>query len=109
MNPTQPQNNDVQPQQQTVSATPTSSGEKLMMEIALPVNRNGWAIAAGYVALFSFPFIVPAPIAIVLGSIALSQLRKTPGKRGRGRAWFAIGYGSLSLVLFAVIMISALT
>jgi Protein of unknown function (DUF2510) len=60
----------------------------------VPVNRSGLAIAAGYVGLASI-LLVFAPLAILLGVLALADLRTKPGVGGRGRAWFAIVSGTL--------------
>jgi len=50
----------------------------------LPVNRSGWAIAAGYVGLMSFfPGISYA--GVLVSSIAAWHLKKNPTKRGWGR------------------------
>lgn len=49
----------------------------------VPVQRSGWAIAAGYAGLFGL-VIVPAPIALVLGILALRDLGAHPEKHGRG-------------------------
>jgi hypothetical protein len=65
------------------------------MEWVLPINRSGLAIAAGYVALCSFPVLIAGPIGVLLGVLALGDLRRNPYKRGKGRAWFAIVYGGL--------------
>ncbi len=43
-------------------------------------------------------------IAIILGAIGLSQVKKT-GERGRGFALAAIWIGAISIVLFIVIII----
>lgn len=75
------------------------------MEWVLPVNRSGWAIAAGYVALFNFPFVFLAPISLVLGIIALVSLKHHPGKRGYGRAIFAIVYGLAVTIITTVFIV----
>jgi hypothetical protein len=64
------------------------------VEALLPVNRSGWAIAAGYAGLFSI-LLIFAPIAILLGVLALNDLKDKPAVGGRGRAWFGIIAGAL--------------
>lgn len=64
------------------------------MGLVLPVNTNGLAIAAGYMGLFAV-LCVPAPVALVLGILALRQLRRNPKQWGRGRAIFGIVMGAL--------------
>ena len=72
----------------------------------LPVNRDGFAIASGYLALFSF---IPNPLtstaAVVCGWVALRRIPKS-GKLGRGRAWFGIIVGGLSLAFFVVVVLA---
>ncbi len=35
------------------------------LEMVIPINRSGWSIAAGYVALFNIPFVFMAPIGLM--------------------------------------------
>jgi hypothetical protein len=60
----------------------------------LPVGRSAWAIAAGYLGLFSV-LIVIAPIALVISIIAVRDLRKNPHLHGWGRAVFGLIMGAL--------------
>jgi len=71
----------------------------------LPVGRTKLAIAAGYVGLFGLGFFPLAPVAIILGVLALVQLRRTPDKVGNGRAIFAIAAGAVSIVGWAVALV----
>lgn len=75
------------------------------LEMVMPINRSGWALAAGYVALFSIPFVFLAPVAVILGIIGLLDLKKNPSRAGRGRCWFAVIYGGLTIVLSAIVLI----
>ena len=72
------------------------------VDYVLPTNRDGFAVAAGYLALFS---LLPNPFtsipAIVCGWVALRRM-PTTGRLGRGRAWFGIIVGGLSLGLFTL-------
>jgi len=68
------------------------------LRILLPVDRSGWAIASGYLALFSVLFVF-APFALATGILALKDIRRHPEKHGRGRAWFGIVMGALFSVL----------
>jgi hypothetical protein len=74
------------------------------MKWLFPVGRSWWAIAAGYAGLFGF-LILPAPLALVLGIIALVDIGRHPEKGGRGRAIFAIVVGALGSIL----LVAALT
>ena len=67
----------------------------------IPINRSGWAIAAGYVALFTIPFVFVGPIAILLGILGLNAIKKNPGKVGKGRCWFALIYGLIGTLILA--------
>jgi len=70
----------------------------------IPVRRSGLSIAAGYVSLVSIFVWIAAPIGVVLGILALRDLKRQPHLLGKGRAWFAIVFGaSVTLVLLAVI------
>lgn len=73
------------------------------LKYVLPFNTSGWAIAAGYAGLFAV-LVFPAPIALILGIVALydiSNKRKRGQKiNGKGRAIFATIMGGLfTLVL----------
>ena len=49
---------------------------------------------------------IPAIAAIILGSVALSQIKKDPERvTGKQFAWVGVITGSLALVMFAVVMI----
>jgi hypothetical protein len=69
-----------------------------VLSMLIPINRSGWAIAAGYLALGSV-LCVPAPIALFCGIMALRDLKRHPHLQGAGRAWFGIIMGSLGTVL----------
>ena len=77
------------------------------LDYLLPVNRDGFAIASGYLALLS---LVPNPVtstaAIATGWIALRRI-PTTGKLGRGRAWFGIIVGGLSLGVCLALVLAA--
>ncbi|MFY9228101.1 MAG: DUF4190 domain-containing protein [Candidatus Microsaccharimonas sp.] len=85
--------------------TPQKSSEEKALEWILPINRSGWAIAAGYVAMFSFPLLFIAPIALILGIVGLLHANKKQ-KLGKGRAIFAIVYGGIMTVLFLILVVS---
>jgi hypothetical protein len=64
------------------------------MRMLMPVGRSGWAIAAGYAGLFGL-VIFPAPLALVLGLVAMFDLKRNPKKHGWGRAIFGTVVGLL--------------
>ena len=76
-----------------------------MVRMLLPVGRSGWAIAAGYLGLFSL-LILPAPLALLTGIVAILHIRSRPGLHGMGRAVFAIVMGGLGTAVLALILIS---
>jgi hypothetical protein len=77
-----------------VFRVPPSIGDDPAIRMLIPVGRSGLAIAAGYAGLFA---LVPlfAPIAILLGILAIRDLRKHPEKHGMGRAIFGLVMGSV--------------
>lgn len=84
---------------------PQSMGDDAMMRMLLPVGRSGWAIAAGYLGLFSF-LAVPAPLALITGILAVLDIRRNPKKHGMGRAVFGIVMGVLgTAALIAAVIV----
>lgn len=74
----------------------------------MPVDRSGWAIAAGYLGLFGL-IIFPAPLALIASILAIRDINKSQKtdkpKYGMGRAIFGLivgilGTGVLLLLLF---------
>jgi uncharacterized membrane protein YhaH (DUF805 family) len=85
---------------QAASASePYSSGEKYIY----PVGRSGWAIAAGYLALFSV-LLFPAPFALFCGLMALKDISRNPKKLGKPRAIFGIVMGVLGTLVLLLIL-----
>jgi hypothetical protein len=75
-----------------------------LMRMILPVGRSGYAIAAGYLGLFSVLFVF-APFSILFGVLAISDIKKHPDKLGKGRAIFGIVMGVIFTIglIFVVI------
>ena len=82
-------------------------GQDAGVRMLLPVGRSMWAILAGYFGLFSL-ICFPAPIAIVLGAIAIWDIRKHPERHGMGRAIFGLVMGIVG-TLIMIIMIIGIT
>jgi hypothetical protein len=85
-------------------APPPPSGDDIAqnagMRMLMPVGRSGWAIAAGYLGLFSV-LIIPAPVALVCSLMAIRDMRRHPELHGMGRAVFGLimgGLGSIGIV-----------
>ena len=74
------------------------------LQYVIPINTSGLAIAAGYVGLISV-LCLPAPLALLLGILALRHLKKNPKLHGKGRAIFAIAMGGLFTVVPLVFLI----
>lgn len=77
------------------------------MRLILPVGRSGWAIASGYLALFSI-LIIPAPLALITGILGVREIRANPKKHGMGRAIFGIIMGGLGTAVLLLIIVSIL-
>lgn len=92
------------PVQQAVPQGP-SLEESPAMRMLLPVGRSGWAIAAGYLGLFSL-VLVFAPFAIVCSVLAIFDLKRNPKKCGMGRAIFGLVMGVLGTFGLLALMVS---
>ena len=84
----------------------TDVGDNAVARMLLPVGRSGLAIAAGYAGLFAF-LVAPAPIALLLGVLAVRDLKKNPKKHGMGRAVFAIVVGALGTALLVWLLLTS--
>jgi hypothetical protein len=82
-------------------------GDNLGMRMLLPVGRSAWAIAAGYAGLFSL-LCFPAPLALLLGIIAIIDIQRNPHKHGMGRAIFGIVMGLIFSLILAFGMLNAM-
>jgi hypothetical protein len=83
---------------------PQELGDSAGMRMLLPVGRSGLAIAAGYAGLFSL-IVLPAPLALLLGILAVQDIRRNPKKHGMGRAIFGIVTGALGTILILIMLI----
>ena len=68
------------------------------------MSTSGWAIAAGYAGMFAV-FVLPAPVALILGIIALQDYNKR-SVAGKSRAIFAIVMGAIFSLLLVFIIIA---
>lgn len=83
-------------------------GNKDPMRFVAPMHTSGWAVASGYLGLFSV-LLVFAPFALLTGILAMRDLTANPGKTGRGRAIFGIimgVFGTLILMYGAYMFIN---
>ncbi|MEA3211887.1 MAG: hypothetical protein QOE70_4944 [Chthoniobacter sp.] len=85
-------------------------GDDPGIRLLLPVGRSGWAIAAGYLGLFSL-IVVPAPLALIISVIAIRDIRRSKAsphpKYGMGRAIFGLVMGILGTALIAFFLVVA--
>lgn len=82
-------------------------GDDPVMRMILPVGRSGWAIAAGYLGLFSL-LVLPAPLALATGIVAIVDIKRHPERHGMGRAVFGIPMGSIGTVVLVVVLFGIL-
>ena len=73
------------------------------MRMLLPVNRSGYAIAAGYLGLISI-LLIPAPFALLFGLLGVRDIRNNSEKHGMGRAIFGIVMGTIFLILILFVV-----
>jgi hypothetical protein len=67
-------------------------------------GRSAWAIAAGYAGLFALiPFFTL--IALILGIIAIRDIKKHPKRHGMGRAIFGLVMGILGTIFLGLIVV----
>jgi hypothetical protein len=82
-------------------------GNQDPMRFVAPIHASGWAVAAGYLGLFSL-VLVFAPFSIGAGLLALKDLKANPHKTGKGRAIFGLAMGIIFTILLIVILIGSL-
>lgn len=101
---------EIPQQQQTYQQKPM--GEDAGMRMVMPVGRSGWAIAAGYLGLFSL-LLFPGPIALICGLLGIREIKKSQGtdkpKFGMGRAIFGVIAGILATAAIIFFVIVGLT
>jgi Domain of unknown function (DUF4190) len=84
-------------------------GDDAGIRLLIPVGRSGWAIAAGYLGLFSF-VLIPAPLSVIISIIAIRDIRRSKGspkvKHGMGRAIFGLVMGILGTLALGAVVVS---
>ncbi len=83
---------------------PRGLGDDPGIRMLLPVGRSIWAIAAGYAGLFAV-LGCAAPIALVLGIIAIRDIKAHPEKHGMGRAIFGLVMGIVFTIPLIVMLV----
>ena len=85
---------------------PAPIGDDPVMRLLLPVGRSGWAIAAGYLGLFSL-LALPGPLAVICGLLAIREIRRNPKKHGMGRAIFGLVMGLFGTICLVLILVAS--
>jgi hypothetical protein len=84
-------------------------GDNAGIRMLLTVGRSPWAIAAGYLGLFSV-LVVPAPLALIVSIVAIIDILKSgkspSPKHGLVRAVFGLVMGLVFSLLLAIVAIS---
>ena len=81
-------------------------GDDPAMRWLVPVGRSGWAIAAGYLGLFSFFGGFLGPIAIIVSIIAIRDIKRNPNRHGMGRAIFGLICGILGTIMLVFVLMA---
>lgn len=86
-------------------------GDDAGIRLLIPVGRSAWAIAAGYLGLFSM-VAFPAPLAVIISVIAIRDIRRSRNspqvKHGMGRAVFGLVMGIVGSLILGAIIISVM-
>jgi hypothetical protein len=85
------------------------SGVDPAMRWLVPIDRSGWAIAAGYLGLFSFFGGFLGPVAIAVSIFAIRDIRKHPERHGMGRAVFGLIAGILGTMILVILLVAILS
>ena len=94
-------------QQVPVRPRPVPIEDNEAIRMIIPIDRSGLAIAAGYLGLVSVIYFF-APIALVLGILAIRDIKKHPDKHGMGRAVFGIVMGAIFTVVLLIFIIAVI-
>ncbi len=89
----------------TTTSFQKKSDSDAAMRMLLPVDRSGYAIAAGYLGLFSV-LLVFAPFALLFGILGARDIKKNKDKHGMGRAIFGIIMGAIFTIPFIGLIFS---
>jgi len=88
-------------------AAPTVVQHDAGMRMLLPVGRSGWAIASGYLGLFSL-ILIGAPFALFTGLMAVRELKRNPELHGWGRTIFGLITGTIGSVIIAAMVLTSI-
>ena len=88
----------------TVAPQKGTSQSDAALRMILPVGRSGYAIAAGYLGLFSI-LLIFAPFALLFGILGVRDIKKNKDKHGMGRAIFGIIMGVIFSILLVILLV----
>jgi hypothetical protein len=89
------------------STTPPPLSQAPISMVPVPAKTSQmaiWSMVIGALSMFCCQIIL-GPIAIILGCVALSKIKSTPGQAGGGFALAGIILGALALILGIVMAI----
>ena len=95
-------------QQVPVRPRPVPVENDPAMRMIIPIDRSGLAIAAGYMGLVSVIYFF-APIALILGILAIRDIKMHPDKHGMGRAVFGVVMGAIFTVVLLLFVVFIIT
>ncbi|MDX8383055.1 MAG: DUF4190 domain-containing protein [Ghiorsea sp.] len=84
---------------ETTAGKKDTSQSDSAMRILLPVGRSSYAVAAGYLAFFSWVPII-GQLAIICGVLGIREIKSDKEKHGMGRAWFGIILGAIFTIIY---------
>ena len=85
---------------------PPGRGTDPAMRWLIPIDRSGWAIAAGYLGLFSFFGGFLGPVAVIVSILAIRDIKKHPHRHGMGRAIFGLIAGIIGTIILVFVLIA---
>lgn len=91
----------------TIQPSNANASSDAAIRMLLPVGRSGYAIAAGYLGLFSV-LLIFAPFALLFGILGIKDIKKNKDKHGMGRAIFGIIMGGIFSLALVIIIIAAI-
>jgi hypothetical protein len=83
-------------------------GDDPALRMVIPVGQSPLAIISGYLGLFSLAICPLGPIAVILGALAIRQIRRNPNVHGTYRAVIGIVLGSIATIGLVAFVIAAI-
>ena len=86
---------------------PQRLGDDPALRMVIPVGQSPLAIISGYLGLISLAVCPLGPIAVLLGALAIRQIRRNPHLHGTYRAIIGIVLGSVSTLAIVAFILAA--